>query len=979
MSEIKESGVSDQEGRHRALFDAIDDGLCVCQAILDVDGRPRDYRFLETNPAFERQTGLTNAAGRTAVELVPDLEQHWIDIYGKVALTRESVRFEQGSKAMGRWFDVYAFAFGPPSELTFAILFRDTTRRKELDDQLRFLVGLNQTLQSLDSPEEIMAITARLLGEYLEVSRCAYAEVFEDQDSFRITGDYTRDTFSIVGDFRMSDFGSEAHRLSLANEPYIVSDATADPRVTDLEAYRRTEIAAVISVPLHKKGRFVAGMAVHQKEPRRWTTREVELVQLVVQRCWESIERTRIHRGLRASEERFRSIFESIPLSIWVEDFGEVEAAIGRLRAGGVTDFRTYLKAHPEFVEWATASVRIAAVNPASMRLFGASTAAELLDSLSTIFVPETQPVFIEELVALAEGRRVFEAETVLRTLQGKRLDVIFTIAFPTQDSFDRVLVTLTDITARKRAEDALRASETRFREMADGAPVMIWITDVEGTCTFLSRPWYDYTGQTPATGLGAGWLDAVHPDDRETSSGVFLESNERVVPFRLEYRLRRADGEYRWAIDSAVPRFSADGDFLGFIGSVIEISEQKAAEEALRRSAEALRETDRLKDEFLAVLSHELRTPLTSILGWVHLIGEGRVSDDDVRMGVEAIARSANAQVALIEDVLDISRITTGKMRIERRPTDVLESIEAAAQAIRPAAEAKEIDLRLRVPGSIGVAWVDPDRMQQIVWNLLSNAIKFTPKGGHVEVAARREDNQVVVEVTDDGIGIAASFLPHLFERFRQADSSSRRLHSGLGIGLALTRDLVELHGGTIHVASEEGRGARFTVLIPCSVAAPVEKSSEASPGSVRLDGCRVLLVDDDDDARLMFSTMLRRSGAEVAAAASVAEGLKLLVPFAPQVVVTDIAMPGGNGYDLLDAIRQDFTAEDLPVVAVTAQEQQESARAADAAGFARYLIKPVQKDALLEALFEVTRRDQGEWRPGDDDLALGALKQPR
>lgn len=565
--------------------------------------------------------------------------------------------------------------------------------------------------------------------------------------------------------------------------------------------------------------------------------------------------------------------------------------------------------------------------------------------------------MFVEELVALAERRQVFEAETVLRTIQGERIDVIFTIAFPSGDSFERVLVTLSDITARKRAEVALRASETRFREMADGAPVMIWITDVEGTCTFLSKPWYDYTGQTPATGLGIGWLDAVHPDDRETSGRIFRESNERVVPFRLEHRLRRADGEYRWAIDSAVPRFAVNGEYLGFIGSVIEISEQKEAEEALRRSAEALREADRLKDEFLAVLSHELRTPLTSILGWAHMLANGRVGDEDVRLGLDVIARSANAQVALIEDVLDISRMTTGKMRIDRRPTELLHAIEAAVHGVRPAAEAKHIDLQLRSIGRIGNASVDPDRMQQIVWNLLSNAIKFTPKGGHVELAVWRETGQVVIEVTDDGMGIAESFLPHLFERFRQADSSSRRVQSGLGLGLALTKDLVELHGGTIHVASEEGKGARFTVTIPTSGAQSAEEETEDALPSLRLDGCRVLLVDDDEDARLMFGTMLRRNGAEVAASASVEEALKLLEPFAPHVVVTDIAMPGGNGYDLLDAIRKDFPETALPVVAVTAQEQQESERTADAPTFARYLIKPVQMDTLLEGLRDVLR----------------------
>ena len=368
----------------------------------------------------------------------------------------------------------------------------------------------------------------------------------------------------------------------------------------------------------------------------------------------------------------------------------------------------------------------------------------------------------------------------------------------------------------RHEAGEILRESEQRFREMADAAPVMTWVADPSGHCTFLSRSWYEFTGQTPATGLGMGWIDAVHPGDRERSAAIFRAAVEQQEPFSLDYRLRRADGEYRWAIDSALPRRTAAGEYHGHIGSVIDITDRKLAEEALRTSADALREADRLKDDFLATLSHELRTPLTSILGWSQLLLQLRGEDEELRIGIEAIARSARVQAELVEDVLDISRITTGRMRLDRRQAPLAPVVEAALITIRPAAQAKQIELRAELDPALGSLFIDPDRVQQVVWNILSNALKFTPAGGRIDVRAFRNGQSAIIEVADTGPGIPAAFLPHIFERFRQVDNSSRRSHSGLGLGLALTKSLVELHGGSITAESEEGKGATFRVALP-------------------------------------------------------------------------------------------------------------------------------------------------------------------
>lgn len=1066
--------------KYSALVDSIDEGFCICEMFLDDAGEPVDYRFLEVNKVFEQQTGLIDAAGRTAREMVPELEPHWFAAYGRVALSREPLRFQERSRAMGRYFDVFAFPFSSPESRQFAVLFKDVTEQRQAEERLRFLSDLNLVLQQLDDPNDLMEATARLLGEHLEVNRCAYAEIFDNEDDFQIHGDYTCDTFSIVGRFRASDFGAEAHRAMLENRPWVVNDVTADPRFDEkaLQTYAKSDIAALIAVPLHKRGRFVAGIAVHHKVPRSWRQEEIELTKLVVQRSWESIERIRSQRVLHESEKRFRDLFEGAAHSIWEEDFTKVKQSVDEIRAQGVVDFRRYCETHPEFVDQAVRDVHVRSVNRSSLKAFGAQSQAELVNSLATILLPESRPIFIEQLVAIFEGRTEFESQTRLRRLDGEIRDFLFAIAFPADgESFERVIVSLTDVTElersrialrnseernriaidaagfgifewrpdessvswendrmfeifgrrpeegpisiddfarvlhpddrsdlmalrqrqiapgepfratfrirrendrdirwlelsgtflgngrrrvlgvvadvteRVRNEVALRESEERFRQMADSAPVMSWVTDPDGVCTFLSRTWYDFTGQTPETGLGFGWLEAVHPDDREHSGRVFVDSNARHAPFRVEYRLRDIKGDYHWAIDSAAPRFGVNGEYLGYIGSVIDISERKKAEDALRESADALRDADRLKDEFLATLSHELRTPLTSILGWAQMIGLGRSSDEEIRVGAEAIARAARAQSALIEDVLDISRITTGKMRLDRRPCPIDRLIRAAIETVQPAADARRIHLQCDLASDLGTPKIDPDRMQQILWNLLSNAIKFTPPGGVVEVRASREESWIRIEVNDSGSGIPRDFLPHLFQRFRQADSSSRRSHSGLGIGLALTKDLVTLHGGTIEVESQEGHGSRFIVRIPADYDATLEISRVKESEAGDLHGQRLLVVDDDPDTRRLFAAILRRSGAEVVTASSAGEALERIEHFAPDVVLTDIAMPERDGHELLRELRATLDST-IPIIAVTANGHEAAARS----GFDRIVLKPVTPDDLVGAIMEV------------------------
>jgi CheY-like chemotaxis protein/signal transduction histidine kinase len=387
--------------------------------------------------------------------------------------------------------------------------------------------------------------------------------------------------------------------------------------------------------------------------------------------------------------------------------------------------------------------------------------------------------------------------------------------------------------------------------------------------------------------------------------------------------------------------------------------------------SSEA-REANRLKDEFLTTLSHELRTPLTAILGWTRVL---RTSPpDEVRLGhgLEVIERNVTSQAKLIEDLLDVSRIIAGKLRVSLRPIPLLASIEAAVEGMRPAAEIKGVALRLHVAPDVDhLAAIsgDPDRLQQVGWNLVSNAIKFTPAGGSIEVAVSRQANAFQLRVSDTGKGISPHFLQHVFDRFRQDDSSSTRAHGGLGIGLAIVHSIVEQHGGRVTAESPgPNLGATFTVVLPAlpdGAAAAVEEllpppGAAAAAGAARhgqLERLRLLVVDDEPDTREILSEVLRSAGAEVATAASLGEALADFDRFRPDVVISDIAMPGGDGYALIRQLRRRGRERGggVPAIAVSAHAREEDRRRALSAGFARYVTKPVEPAELLAVVREI------------------------
>jgi signal transduction histidine kinase len=403
------------------------------------------------------------------------------------------------------------------------------------------------------------------------------------------------------------------------------------------------------------------------------------------------------------------------------------------------------------------------------------------------------------------------------------------------------------------------------------------------------------------------------------------------------------------------------------------EITERKQAEEerahllVRERAARAEAEqANRTKDEFLATLSHELRTPLSAILGWSHLVRTGKLDEPQMSRAFETIERNARSQSQLIDDLLDVSRIITGKLQIEPRAVDLCTVVEAASDAVRPSIEAKDIKFETLLDTEACLVLGDANRLQQIVWNLLSNAIKFTPTGGRVSAAVKRVDARVRISVSDSGTGITSEFLPYIFDRFRQADGSTTRVHGGLGLGLSIVKHLVELHDGEVEVQSAgKDQGATFTVSLPLSSAAssdPIETAAAPDPESnglpagfsKLLKGLRILVVDDEADSRDLVTAILNRCGGKVRCCESVAEALKTFREWKPDLLVSDIGMPNEDGYELIKKLRKLRLkrAREIPVVALTAYATDDDRERALSAGFQMHVAKPIEPEALVRSI---------------------------
>ncbi|HYU25155.1 MAG TPA: ATP-binding protein [Thermoanaerobaculia bacterium] len=538
------------------------------------------------------------------------------------------------------------------------------------------------------------------------------------------------------------------------------------------------------------------------------------------------------------------------------------------------------------------------------------------------------------------------------------------------------------DLTKRRAAEERLQQNEEIFRLLvASVKDYAIFMLDTAGHIISWNAGAQRIKGYTPAEIIGKHFSVFYSEADKQSHKPEReIEIASRTGVYEEEgWRLRK-DGSRFWANVVITAVHDESGALRGFAKVTRDITEQRKAEETRRalveqqqarleaenerrraeQSYRVAQEANRAKDEFLMTLSHELRTPMTAILGWARLLPMMSPEDTNFREAIEQIARGAQLQARLIDDVLDVSRIVSGKLRLSRETVDLGRVVASSVEAVRPTAEAKNITLATSLGPALGTIVADPTRLQQVMWNLLSNAVKFTPHGGTVQVSARRTHSHVQITVTDSGEGVDPGFLPHVFEAFRQAENPNTRIHGGLGLGLSIVRYIAEAHGGTVTAESPgRGKGATFAVTLPIAAVAPAVTQTPAPlrVGQMidreRLRGVNIVIVDDDRGGREMVRTVLAQAGADVTAFESAPLALAALDEARPDLIVTDLAMPMMDGYAFVRDLRNRPESADLKIIALTAFPS--GMASADASGFDAFLSKPIDPFNLVDEVARV------------------------
>ncbi|MBD1919474.1 MULTISPECIES: PAS domain S-box protein [Cyanophyceae] len=897
-----EAALRESEAKYRLLFESIDEGFCTIEVLFDADGQPFDHRILQANRVFKRQSGIANPEGKRASELVPGVEQYWNDLYAQVIHTGESIRTEERSDALDRWFDVLVSRVGDAAMRQVALVVTDISERKQAEN------ALQQTSAELERQVRKFNATLSTLTELIFS--------FDRDGRFIYVNQVVLDLWGITAAEAIGKTMADLN-YPAAVEQQVLGDMR---RVFETGESVRNETA-------YTNPAGIEGYFEYVLSPVFAVDGTVESV---VGSSRDTSERKRMEIALRENEERFRTLADNMSQLAWMAD-----------EAGWIFWY------NQRWFDYTGTTLE-------EMQGWGWQQVHHL-DHVDRV---------VEHFRYCLETGEQWEDTFPLRSRDGT-YRWFLSRAIPIRDEQGQILRwfgTNTDITDRKQAEANLQESEELKRRILESSQDCIKVLTLEGRLLYLNAGGLNLLEiDDPASVLNAQWLDFWQDEDRQNALAA-LAAAQAGNAGQLQGYCPTAKGNLKWWDVIVTPIRDASGRVTQLLSISRDVTKQKQSElerEQLLKREQAAREeaerANRIKDEFLAVLSHELRSPLNPILGWTQLLQTGRFNQARQAEALATIERNAKLQSQLIEDLLDISRIMQGKLTLNPTSTSLTFVISAALETVRLAAEAKNIEIALDLDSQIAPVFGDAGRLQQVVWNLLTNAVKFTPKGGQVTVELRQVDQLAQIRVIDSGIGIDAQFIPYVFEYFRQKDGSTTRRFGGLGLGLAIVRQIVELHGGT--VAAESGgeqQGATFIVQLPVlkqSIPVLSESTQPQLNSEMLLDNVQILLVDDDTDTREFQAFLLKQYGATVTAVASGLEALQALEQLIPDVIVSDVGMPEMDGYSLMQQIRSRPPAQGgmVPAIALTAYAAEIDQKRALKVGFQTHLTKPLEPERFV------------------------------
>ncbi|OKH31800.1 hypothetical protein NIES2119_27925 [[Phormidium ambiguum] IAM M-71] len=888
--------LQESEEKYHKLFNSIDEGFCLIEVLFDETGKANDYRFLETNPAFEKHTGLVDAIGKTMREFAPQHETHWFEIYGEIALTGVPARFENSANELGRFYDVFAFRIGEPHDRQVAVLFNDISDRKQAEKTLEQAHNaLRQQANQLEQVNQTLLFTL----ENLQIREEELRQQNEELAIARELAEVERQRYQDLFNF--------------APDGYVVTDATG------MIQEANQAIAALIAIEQHYL--VNTPLAIYISQPDRRAFRNL-LYELHQQSGVQKLQTDEFSLQRSGGEDL-------IPVAIAGTAVCDAQGQIVGVR-WLIRDISQRRQAEAEREQL------LANERHYTNQLQGLTSAALAMNSALSV-------------------------EEVLQVITNQAASIIGTHQSVTSMTIDQNWAQAIDCIYLSDKYAAWRD----YKERPDGSGIY--------TCVcHLNRPMRLTHAEleTHPRWKGFGKAADKHPPLRGWLAAPLVGRDGKNIG--LIQLSDKYEGEFTQADESILVQLAQMASVAVENARLYEAEQQaRAAAEALREEAQA---ANRVKDEFLAVLSHELRSPLNPILGWSKLLKSRKLDEAKTLQALSTIERNAKLQSELIEDLLDVSRILQGKLNLNVYSVNLVSVIRGAMETVRLAAEAKSIDLRSTIleaeyqnPQLMVLG--DSTRLQQVIWNLLSNAVKFTPEGGRVEInlslvnpqEQKTDDKQLMttyaqITVNDNGVGIPPNFLPFVFDYFRQANATTTRKFGGLGLGLAIVRHLVELHGGTVKVESPGvGMGATFTIKLPLMpIPAITNQSDRSSESSPDLKGIQVLIVDDEPDSREFVAFVLEQAGAQVIAATTANEALTTLIRSQPDILLSDIGMPDMDGYMLIQQVRALAPEQggQIPAIALTAYAGDFNQQQALAVGFQEHLAKPIEPETLVAAI---------------------------